>query len=523
MPTVSNIKSVHSGLYDGFRYVHTLELNEPRLASGNFGDVYVCASINGASPALPQLVKILRDDGSGNDQRGLDTIQKLQQQIIESNARRVAAQQPRLERLPALRALPQFSFRGQMNGRQVLGYSATRLDTEGYRSFADIVGMETQLEATELYLTLSIEERIILAAEMAEGFQALSEMSFIHADINAPNLLIDIERCHLAIIDYDSGAVMDDTPTTFGKSDDWLAPEIKEQMAQQSNTVNVDGFTDRWAVFIGIHHLLFLGPPLFFFNNFVTSESVGIYLKNDRWPHIAPDHHLFNQQIESFYRDYLHNFGSLPQPLQKELSVTMNEGFFQPSMRTSYQQWALILRSSARGPEIASFTADRRSIVAGIPTYLSWSVSGAYQVLIDNGIGTVDSEGSLELYLTQTRIYTLTARTRQGEAVGSSLTVQVWPFPELRSIQIPSCSIDQRISLKVLPAALPRIHIPIELNVSVCITEPSLRANATPRFEAAQARIPNRFPKIQPHRELQLSAIFSQLKSRFTELMEDFR
>jgi serine/threonine protein kinase len=521
MLTVFNIVSFHSGLHNGFRHVHTMELKEPVLASGNFGDVYVCANINGAVPVLPQAVKILRDDGSGNAQRGFDTIHKLQQQILDSNARRAAARQPSLQSLPALNALPQFSFIGEMDGRQVFGYSATFLNTDDYIPFDQIVGMAPQTEYFERYSALSIDERILLAAEMAEGFQALSEMMFVHADINAPNLLIDIERCHLTIIDYDSGAVMDDKPTTFGKQDLWLAPEINDQLAQQSTTIKIDGLTDRWAVFIGIHYLLFLGHPLFFFNTYISSKSAGIYLQDNRWPHIAPDHPFFDQQKESLYNDYLYDLSDLPKPLQKEFSVSMNEGFSQPGMRTSCEQWVLTLRASLRGPEIAYFTMDQESIVAGMSTRLSWAVSRAHQVFIDNGIGEVDGEGALDLYPAQTLIYTLTARTRHGECASRCVTVRVWPVPVLRSIQVPSCTIDQRVYLRVLPSNPLHIYIPVTLNLGVRVTEPSLENNALSGAEAAWARMPIPFPSLQPRREARLTAVFNQLKSRLIERIGD--
>lgn len=465
MPTVFNVLSFHSELHPGFRHVHTLELEEPALGSGNFGDVYVCTAINGLPPPLPQVVKILREDGTDSCQRGFDTIRKLQQKIIERNAIRTAARQPNLQSLPALRALPQFSFLGEMGGQQILGYSATRLDEEGYIPLAKILDAENHSDLFELYSRLSFEERILLAADMAEGFQALAELPFLHADINAPNLMLDLEHCHLAIIDYDSGAVGDNEPTTFGKQDDWLAPEIVDWMASRTHrgiTSQLSPWTDRWAAFIGIHHLLFLGPPLFFFNTYVTNSAVAAYLKDHEWPRIDSDHPLFDPAVRPVYDDYLAGFGGLPQPLQEALRFSINEGFFKPGERRSYQQWASALRASLRGPEISLFTASRGAVASGMATRLSWSVSGAYQITIDHGIGPVDPNGSLEIYPTETRVYTLTARTRQGELVNRRLAIQVWPLPELRSIQVPSCSIDQRIALRVLQSGPPRIHLPVK-------------------------------------------------------------
>ncbi len=509
MPKVSNIESFHSELHPGFQHIHAMNLGDV-LWSGSFGDVYVCDSVNGSPAPLPQVVKILRDNGTDGCRRGFDTIRKLQQQIIENNAQRIAARRPRLESLPALRALPQFSFLGEMNGRQVLGYSATRLDTEGYVSFDKIV---EEPELRDHYLTLTFGESMLLAAEMAEGFQALSEMSFVHADINAPNLLVDIERCHIAIIDYDSGAVKDDLPTTRGKQGDWMAPEINEGI-----TTKIDHLTDRWAIFVSIHYLLFLAPPLFFFEDHVTRDSVKLYLRDCQWPIIPLDHQLFNQKAASDYSQYLQVFGELPEEVRNELSSTLNEGFLNPLGRTSCQQWALVLRAAIRGPEVLSFMASRGSVLASLPTVLSWSVSDAYKVSLDNGIGVVDSESSLEVYPVQTCIYTLTARTRHGESISQRLTVFVWPFPELRSIQIPTCSIEQRFSLSILPSPLPSINVPIHVDVGIHISEPSFRTQATVEIESARVRAPRRFPGLKPNEKRSLIAVFNQLKTKIADL-----
>lgn len=514
MPRVSNIESFHSDLHPGFQHVHSMDLGEV-LGSGSFGDVYVCDSINGSPPPLPQVVKILRDDGTGSCRQGFDTIRKLQQQIIENNVQRTAAGRPRLESLPALRALPQLSFLGEMNGRQVLGYSATRLDTQDYVPF-DAIAEEPDPERVREYLALTFDESMLLAAEMAEGFQALSEMSFIHADINALNLLLDIERCHIAIIDYDSGAVRGDQPTTHGKRGHWMAPEINEGI-----TNKIDDLTDRWSVFVGIHYLLFLAPPLFFFNGSATSDPVRSYLRDCQWPNIPSDHPLFNPEAASDYSQYLQCFGELPEGVRKELSSTFNEGFFNPLARTSYQQWASTLRAAIHGPEILSFKASPDSVVASVPTLLSWSVSDAYEVSLDNGIGmvvSVASEGSREVYPTQTCIYTLTARTRHGESVSQRLTVFVWPFPELRSIQIPTCSVEQRFSLSVLPSSLPDINLPINVDVGIHISQPFFRPKVTAEIESARARMPKSFPGLQRNGKKPLLVIFNQLKARIIEL-----
>lgn len=513
MRTVVNVEAFHSGLHPGFEHVHTMMLEGPIFASGSFGDVYEALSINGMAPSTPQAVKILRADGSGSDWRGFEAIQKLQRKILESNARRAEEQLPSLGNLPALCALPQFSFHGEENGERVLGYSANRLDLEGYLPFATILEDDQQRER---YNELSFEDRMLLASELVEGFQVLEEMDFIHADINAPNLLIDIERRRLAIIDFDSGAVMDnrdDRPTTFGKRDDWLAPEIVEQMGKPDSNgvvVKVDRFTDRWSVFIGVHYLLFLCHPLFFFNELLTRQSVGRYLAIYDWPEISPVDPLFNPDAEEGYLVYRQLLGDIPEPVMAKLRATLSEGFINPSRRTSYQQWALTLRAAQRAPEIAYFISNEESIVAGMQVCLSWSVSGAAQVFID-GVGAVDADGATELFPQESRSYQLTARARNGKSVSASFVVRVWPVPILKSLQVPTVSIHSRVILNALHDAPPRIHVPVSLNLATIVSKPALGKGASELFDEVRTRRPA-LPRNPVRLQTKTAGIFKQLK-----------
>jgi len=77
---------------------------------------------------------------------------------------------------------------------------------------------------------------------------------------------------------------------------------------------------------------------------------------------------------------------------------------------------------------INSFTADRTSIFAGDSSTLSWSVSGATQVTIDPGIGSVALTGTRTVSPTTTTTYTLMAGNKAGD---SKATFQVTVLPPL--------------------------------------------------------------------------------------------
>jgi len=81
-------------------------------------------------------------------------------------------------------------------------------------------------------------------------------------------------------------------------------------------------------------------------------------------------------------------------------------------------------------PIINSFSADPSTITVGESSTLSWSVTDATSVTIDNGIGTVALSGTTAVSPTTTTTYTLTATNTAGSVtatttvmVGSALTV----------------------------------------------------------------------------------------------------
>ena len=75
-------------------------------------------------------------------------------------------------------------------------------------------------------------------------------------------------------------------------------------------------------------------------------------------------------------------------------------------------------------PTIASFTASPSTITAGQSATLSWSVSGAAGLQIDNGIGDVSSLKTKGVTPSQTTTYTLTATNSSGSS-SSHVTVTV--------------------------------------------------------------------------------------------------
>lgn len=79
-----------------------------------------------------------------------------------------------------------------------------------------------------------------------------------------------------------------------------------------------------------------------------------------------------------------------------------------------------------RGPNIFSFTASTNQIYVGQSATLSWAVSNATSVVIDNGIGSVGATSSVPVAPLVTTTYTLTATNNIGGRA-EAVTIQVDP------------------------------------------------------------------------------------------------
>jgi Right handed beta helix region len=88
-------------------------------------------------------------------------------------------------------------------------------------------------------------------------------------------------------------------------------------------------------------------------------------------------------------------------------------------------------------PTIAAFSATPSTITAGQAATLSWSVSGANTVSIDNGVGDVSSVTSKLVSPTQTTTYLLTATNSVGSAA-ARVTVTVTSVPDTQPPTAPT-------------------------------------------------------------------------------------
>jgi hypothetical protein len=80
---------------------------------------------------------------------------------------------------------------------------------------------------------------------------------------------------------------------------------------------------------------------------------------------------------------------------------------------------------SGNRPIVTSFSANPATILQGSQSTLTWTVTGADTVSIDNGVGTVVPNGSVQVTPAATTTYTLTATNAAGQTIATTqVTVQ---------------------------------------------------------------------------------------------------
>ncbi len=182
----------------------------------------------------------------------------------------------------------------------------------------------------------------------------------------------------MVLIDYDSGVVVDrpeDAPTTFGKGDEWVAPEINAQRSQASDgqsTVTVDLLTDTWSVAVGVHYFLFACFP-YFYLHVLGPRELEAYVSRYRWPEVDPSYDNFEADNSEFYAHYRQTYAATQDSLKRPFEATFWKGAdaISRNARASYRQWIqvlepLVVRTRFRPPTTVSTLAAQPTPAAQV-------------------------------------------------------------------------------------------------------------------------------------------------------------
>jgi serine/threonine protein kinase len=386
MQVITNIKSFSTGIYSEYANIQSIEIDDQNtLGAGAFGEVYPCISINGGKKTpVAQAIKVfLREDGSAL--RNFQTIEKLQKRLNEENRQFMkSTSKSLLENVPGFLGCPQFSFTGELAGKSVRGFSANNLKLLGFEEFKNITDFENPL--SDAYEKVPMIARMQIAWHLAYTFDVLKRNKFIHADFKEEAVFVDLKTYRCAIIDYDSGAVVEsenDVPGTPGTLQQWLAPEISTQLRDNDGRLSVNLHTDLWSFNMGIHCILFKVTPLFFLKE-ISEQSMNAYFSKFEFPNCNASFPFFEEDSENFHSWYVNNLSSILTPeIANKIQTNIQYGYFDPSRRVSASQWKLLLQVTQSPPKIKNFKSSVTKINNLSPVRFEWEIENAFSIMID--------------------------------------------------------------------------------------------------------------------------------------------
>ena len=321
------------------------------FAGGGFGDIYHAISFNGKKSPLEQVVKIFKD---ARNEHGWRTISELQEAIIKRRELSEDLGRNFLDDHPCFIGFPQLIFEGVIEGEKVRGHITVNLISLGCTSLDRILPLgEDKTNDRINYLKRKAIDRVVMAYQLADCFNILHDIHYIHADITPDNIMVSKTEPLCVLIDYDSGVIVrdspDDNPITYGKlTGDWTPPEVQIEFREKGfDSISITHHMDLWSIAAAVHNLIFGFPHLFL--KYPTHPVYEIYAsKYPNWPDINLDDSSLkfntNRENYEFYRLKVFESLEMSEVTVKEFRRTFTKGIFQPEYRTEVDIWVFRLR-----------------------------------------------------------------------------------------------------------------------------------------------------------------------------------
>jgi|SRR5947209_17387841 len=131
-------------------------------------------------------------------------------------------------------------------------------------------------------------------------------------------------------------------------------------------------------------------------------------------------------------------------------------------------------RPTEQRPSINSFTAEPSTIEKGQAATLRWSISNATDMSLDQGLGAVQSQGSRQVFPSNTTTYTLIANGPGGsDTKSATVTVSSAPPPPPTPTSTPTLSSSEMISREGQDAFFDYDHSDIRADARTALTTDS--------------------------------------------------
>jgi serine/threonine protein kinase len=156
-----------------------------------------------------------------------------------------------------------------------------------------------------------------------------------------------------------------------------------------------------------------------------------------------------------------YKFKSLPSSVQDLFIVCFDKGIKSPGIRPNTIDWINILTAK---PSIKKFSVDKTSIICGMDIILTWRVEGADNIIINEGIGSVDKTGSVTLTPNNDRVYVIKAENRFG-FVEAEVAITSFPTPVLEALKVPMPDFASEVDLDMIRIQSPQINTAINISL----------------------------------------------------------
>jgi hypothetical protein len=119
-------------------------------------------------------------------------------------------------------------------------------------------------------------------------------------------------------------------------------------------------------------------------------------------------------------------------------------------------------------PVIQYYKSDKDFVIKNYPVTLSWGVTGARKIYIDNGIGDVSGRSSVITTLTGNGVYKLIAENFFGFKSESNIVITIFPRPVIEGLFIPEPQFkSESISLDV-----PAFNLQMIIDSKIQVAQP---------------------------------------------------
>ncbi len=438
-------------LHPEFTNVSEIEIEDDAFAEGGFGKIYKCLTLNGKTPQLPQVIKIFTEDPNNHPEHNYKTTQELITTLKKENQK---LSELITEKYVALKAVPQFCFEGELEGKTIKGYSATNLSELGFIEFENILSDPT---LRNKYFKLSLKDKMLVAFYFIEAFKFLRQIPFVHADLKAESLFINLQNKECALIDFDSGIIIKsptDTPNTLGAPHGWIAPEVRNKMnTPAASSLNAQDWlnAELWGIMLGVFYILTTFSPFFFFKQ-ETPKAVKKYLSKYLWPDANPNEGYFNPDNTAYYEKVFKKwiFNSLPRPILELFQGTIQKGYFNPKERIDINKWFDVFSGTLFTPVIKKFVAEKEFTLQGLPVTIEWETENAKEVRINTGtrIHVLPPKGKQQFFIEKQEIELIAVGSTLKQA-RKTLLIRLFPVPLMKSLEVPMPEFKQFLKVEI--------------------------------------------------------------------------